>query len=144
MRRLQTGARPENCPDETCGVAHAIPFTRWTLVPATVWTDCCRRGHQLYDPKTRKFLRLRTGKMVPKPSTNSLDSIEFLWLCPMGDALVTQAGVVPLNPPGALRFGDADACLGGQPIATPSLPCPEGDQCEEESGDGPNAPLDPQ
>ena len=70
--------------------------------------------------------------MLPKPSGDRRDTVETLWLCPQGDAIVTESGVVPLEPPGALRFGDADACLGGQPLRTPSLPCPQGDQCEDE------------
>ncbi len=123
------------CSSETCGVAHAMGATHWWLVPAAVWTDCCRRGNQLYDPRTRRFLRLGSGKMLPGPSGDRRDTVEFLWLCPQNDVIVTESGVVPLEPPGALRFGDADACLGGLPLRTPNQPCPQGDQCEEEPPD---------
>ncbi len=126
------GTQPSGCTAQTCGVAHALGSLHWWLVPATVWTDCCRRGHQLYDTRSRRFLRLGSGKMLPTPSGDRRDTVETLWLCPQGDAIVTESGVVPLEPPGPLRFGDADACLGGQPVRTPSLPCPQGDQCEDE------------
>ena len=128
----RAGAQPIGCTPQSCGVAHTLGATHWWLVPAAVWSDCCRRGHQLYDARTHRFLRLGAGKLVANPSGDRRDTVESLWLCPLGDAIVTESGVVPLEPPGALRFGDADACLGGQPLRTPSLPCPQGDQCEDD------------
>ena len=136
--------RPQGCTAATCGEAHTLPFGHWWLVPATVWSDCCRRGHQLYDPRQKKFLRLVSGKMLPVPSGDRRDTVEFLWLCPQGDAIVTESGVVALEPPlpdgqhRPLQFGAADACLGGLPLRTPSLPCPQGDQCEEEVAEPPS------
>ena len=129
--------QPQGCTSATCGEAHTLPVGHWWLVPATVWSDCCRRGHQLYDPRSKKFLRLGSGKLLPAPSGDRRDTMEFLWLCPHGDAIVTESGVVPLEPPGPLQFGAADACLGGLPLRTPSLPCPQGDQCEEEVAEPP-------
>lgn len=120
------------CAREACGRPVALPGTRWWLVPAAVWTDCCRRGYQLYDHESQRFLRLTTGQLHPGPSTDRRDAVEFLWLCPGGEAVVTESGVVPLEPPGPLQFGRADACLGALPVRVPSQPCPQGDQCEEE------------
>lgn len=131
----RASAPPQGCPSQACGAARTLGVTHWSLVPAAVWSDCCRRGHQLYDARARRFLRLGTGKLLPRPSGDRRDTVEFLWLCPQGDAVVTESGVVPLEPPGSLRFGDADACLGGQPVRTPSLPCPQGDQCEDDAGE---------
>lgn len=123
------------CTADLCGAPHTLPHAHWWLVPAAVWSDCCRVGHQLYDPKTKRFLRLVSGHLAQKPSSDRRDTVEFLWVCPHDDAVVTESGVVPLNPPGALKFGDADACLGAIPVRVPSLPCPQGDQCEEESAE---------
>ncbi len=139
----RAGPQPPACSATTCGPAHALPGTQWWLVPATVWSDCCRLGHQLYDPRTHRFLRLGSGKLQPTASGDRRDTVEFVWICPPGDVLVTESGAVPLEPPGALRFGDADACLGGQPLRTPSLPCPQGDQCEDEPAEGVPADAKP-
>ena len=96
---------------------------------------------QLYDPAAHRFLRLTSGKLAAQPSTDRRDALEFVWLCPTGDVAVTDAGVVPLLPPGPLRFGAADACLGGVPVRVPAAACPEGDQCEDEPPVTPDSVL---
>ena len=138
---LPASPMPPGCSAASCGRPHALPGSHWWLVPAPVWSDCCRRGHQLYDVRARRFLRLGSGRLLPTPSSDRRDAVEFMWLCPLGDVVVSESGVIPLEPPGPLRFGEADACLGGRPLRTPSLPCPDGDQCEEPASDDPAEPA---
>jgi hypothetical protein len=76
-----------------CGVSTVIPGTAYWAVSTQAMGDFCHLVNQVYDPKTREFIDLDSGKRQAAPFGELGVELDDAWISAAGDAFI-QGGVL--------------------------------------------------